>query len=289
MRGWLITHKDCLDGATAAIVGESSGLAPIFVEPDRVEAGLAEVPDQNPIYLADVSLRPEAWGRWRERIRFVLDHHQSARHMATEPNVLIDQSHSGGPLLYRYAVQQGWLAPTAAWDRLASTVERYDLWKPHHDAGQDMNRLFHQRGYNWYRDRFGAGWTPFTPDEADSLAGIVREEAAFVSQQVARAIRYQNELPFPIYAVVLEEEGPINIVSHHLLERGAGLVLSIKPENRLSVRSDKRVDAALLMERLFHGGGHPRAAGGRLPDLKTPSPTELLRQISAYLQAVQVP
>lgn len=283
MQGWLITHENCLDGATAALAGEAAGLKPIFVEPDRVEAGLEQVSDALPIYMADVSLKPESWRQWRSRITFVLDHHQSALHLAGDPKVLIDQSRSGGHLMYDFAVQQGWLGPSDAWERLSLLAERYDLWKPQHEFGQDLNRLFHKLGYEWYRSRFGAGWTPFTPQEGRLLAQLIRKETDFVREHLKTAIRYQKNLPFPIYGVELKEEGPVNVVSHTLIEAGAALVLTLKPEQKLSARSDTRVDAAQLMEALFHGGGHARAAGGRLAPGEEKDLPALLAEIGEHL------
>lgn len=283
MPGWLITHDNCLDGATAALVGEASGLTPIFVEPDRVEAGLEQVTGDHPIYLADVSLKPEAWARWKDRITYVLDHHQSALPLASEPNVLLDQSRSGALLMYDYAVQQGWVKPSPAWIRQCQTVARYDLWLPWHEAGQDLNRLFHAFGYDWYRQRFGQGWVPYTPEESERLSSLVREEVRFVADHLKTAVRYHEALDFPIYGVLLQEEGSINVVSHTLIEQGAALVLTLKPEKKLSARSDTRVDAAQLMEDLFHGGGHARAAGGRLQDDEPASMAEILEMAGQYL------
>ncbi|WP_338055112.1 DHHA1 domain-containing protein [Sulfobacillus harzensis] len=285
--GWLITHKNCLDGATAALAGEASGLTPIFVEPDRVEEGLSQVTDDRPVYLADVSLRPDSWAVWRLRISFVLDHHQSALHLLGQPNVRIDQAHSGGWLMYAFAVERGWLDASPAWERLCRHVERYDLWKPQHEFGQDLNRLFHALGYDWYRQRFANGYAPLTAHEGDKLAQLIREERAFVARHIRQAVRYQNQLPYPIFAVELDEEGPVNIVSHTLLEQGAALVLTIKPDQRLSARTDARIDAAQLMEHLFQGGGHPRASGGRLPADEPADAESLLRRIAEYLAVPQ--
>lgn len=283
MQGWLITHGNCLDGATAALVGQASGLTPIFVEPDRVEEAFELVTDNNPVYLADVSLKPDKWPSYQHRVSQLLDHHQSALPLQREPQVLIDQSRSGAHLMYDYAVDQGWVVPTPSWDRLCLAVERYDVWKPRHGLGQDLNRLFHHLGFDWYLSRFSQGLVPFTPDEGDLLARLIQEEHLFVQSHLKMAIRYDRGLPYPIYGVHLEDEGSVNVICHTLIEEGAALVLVLKPDNRLSVRSDVRVDAARLMEQLFHGGGHPRAAGGRLTAVQTAELDVLLGQVGHYL------
>lgn len=283
VNGWLVTHENCLDGATAAVVGLAAGLTPIFVKPDRVVEGLEQIHDAKPIYLADVSLKMDQWPGWRDRIAFLLDHHQSALPLNQFPQVLVDQSRSGAHLFYDYAVLQGWVLATPEWDRLCLAVERYDLWKPRHDFGQDLGRLFHARGFAWYQTRFHEGFTPFTREEGDLLAMLVRQEEEFVSQHLKSAIRFQDSLPFPLYGLKLNDEGPINVIAHRLLEEGAGLVLVLKDEGRLSARTDTRIDAARLMESLYHGGGHPRAAGGRLADAIHDDVAAILQEISQFL------
>jgi hypothetical protein len=286
MKGWLITHKNCLDGATAALIGEHCGLMPVFVEPDQAEQGLLTITDSQPIYFADVSLKLSAWQQWQHRITYILDHHQSALALNGQPRVQIDQSRSGAHLLYGYALAAMGMMPTSQWMRLCLAVERYDLWKPGHGEGEDLNRLFHHLGYDWYRRRFGSGFAPYTRSEADLLAQLVREEDELVRAQIAQAVPYQKDLPYPLYGLQLADEGPLNRVSHALIERGAGLVLIVKPDGRISVRTDNRVDAAALMEALFAGGGHARAAGGRLTSDHPTDLATLLESIEGYLRHV---
>jgi len=283
LRGWLITHANCLDGATAALVGEACGLSPIFVEPDRAHWGLEQVPDDAPVYLADVSLRRDRWTQWQHRITYVLDHHQSALVLKDYPNVLVDQSRCGGLLMYDYAIDQSWMSSTADFTRLCRAVARYDLWKPRHEWGQNLNRLFHRLGYDWYRQRFGAGFTPYTRDEGSLLAELIRHEARQLREQLRAVRRYDGGLPYSIYGVELDDESSVNVLSHTLIERGAALVLVLKADGRLSARSDARVDAATLMEALFDGGGHPRAAGGRLSPDSTHDVAALLEKTGRHL------
>ncbi|PSR20032.1 MAG: phosphoesterase [Sulfobacillus acidophilus] len=283
MKGWLITHKNCLDGATAALVAQQCGLTPVFVEPDQAEQALLAIADSNPIYFADVSLKRSSWRQWQNRITYILDHHQSALPLCGLPGVTIDQSRSGGHLMYDFAVLEMGMKPTASWNRLCLAVERYDLWKPGHGEGEDLNRLFHRLGYEWYARRFGSGFVPFTSAEADLLAQLVREEARLVRTHLANAVPYQKRLSYPLYALQLADEGLLNAISHTLIEQGAGLVLVVKPDGRVSVRTDNRVDAAALMEALFAGGGHARAAGGRLSSSHATDLLDLLQSIESYL------
>lgn len=277
-RGWLITHQNCLDGATAALIAMNCHLSPIFTEPDRVAQALAQIPDETPVYMADVSLPAAEWPECRPRVTHLLDHHQTARFLQNDPKATIDMSHSGAALMYHFAVVKGWLTASAAWDRLTRSVERYDLWQPQHGPGQDLNRLFRARGFEWYRSRFGQGWSPFTTEEAEHLAHIIFDETAFITHHVA-ASQLLTAGPFSLAGVFLEGDGPVNEVAHTLLERGVDLVLFLKPDGRLSARTRPPIDAAQLMEAHFGGGGHARAAGGRLAAGQVGSPEALITSL----------
>lgn len=284
-RGWVITHQNCLDGATAALVGMACGLVPIFTEPDRVVAALSQIPDDKPLYLADVSVPATEWPSLRTRITHVLDHHQTALPLQDDPKATIDLSHSGAALMYQFAVAKTWLSPSRQWDRLVTTVERYDLWQPDHGLGQDLNRLFRARGLEWYQAHFAEGWSPFTAEEADHLARIIYDEAEFIRRHVESAERLAAG-PLILTGALLDGEGPVNEVAHHLLERGADLVLFLKADGRLSARTRPTIDAAALMEKNFSGGGHARAAGGRLGPGMTASPATLRTVLEGIRQTL---
>lgn len=263
--GILITHADCLDGATAALVGLQAGLSPRFVEPDGAAPALAGLGGEGGlVYLADVSLRPDALIAWEARLGHILDHHLSALSLAGHPRVTIDLGRSGAHLMYDFAVAQGWIRPTPTWERLIGAVEDYDLWRPFHSAGQNLGRLFRDQGFEWYRSRFSAGWTPYTPAEASRLAEIVAGEREFLARQTSRQRRLR-EGGLTLVGILLESDGPTNELAHRLLEGGADLVVMVKPDGRISARSGPRVDVASLTAALWAGGGHRRAAGGRLP------------------------
>ncbi|MDA8193675.1 MAG: DHHA1 domain-containing protein [Thermaerobacter sp.] len=256
-------------------MGVASGLSPIFVEPDRVTQGLQAIADNRPVYLADVSLREPDWSVWRHRIAWLLDHHQSALSLLGKPRVTIDLSRSGCRLMYDYALEQGWLTASGRWLRLVTDVERYDLWHPDHSAGQNLHRLLHALGWDWFRQRFAQGWVPFDALEGDNLARIIRAERAFVTRHVEQSQRVTLPDGQVLAGVALDDEGSVNEICHTLLTAGANLVLIVKPDGRLSARSDASIDAAKLMETAFAGGGHARAAGGRLPNGLSPGPNAL--------------
>lgn len=291
MRGYLITHQDCLDGATAALVGLACDLQPHFVEPDRALVALSSLAAGDPalpIYLADVSLEAEVFSDWKARISAILDHHATALSLAGQDNVTVDLGRAGSHLFYDYAVASGWLTPSPAWDRLVGMVERYDLWQPRHEFGQDLERLFRHFGFSWYHQRFAHGWVPYQALEADQLALLIEQEAHFLRRNLAR-IHHVSTGSLDLAGLFMDEEGSVNEMSHRLLEKGYALVMAARPDGRLSVRTDHRIDASELMSALFKGGGHRRAAGGRRPQEISSSEDgidPLLARITHHLQRI---
>jgi hypothetical protein len=284
--GTLITHADCLDGATAALVGLKAGLVPHFVEPDRALGALQTLPAApRPFYLADVSIKAGDLPSVAPEIGHILDHHQSALPLASYPRVTIDLGRSGCHLMYDYAVAQGWIRATPAWDRLVLAVEDYDLWRPFHSAGQNLGRLFRALGFTWYQSRFGEGWTPYTAAEATRLAEIIAGERQFVARQLSRQRRLVRE-GLTLVGILLDAEGPTNEIAHHLIEGGADLVVMVRLDGRISARSGPRVDVARLAADRWAGGGHRRAAGGRLPSTVPHSDAGLLQLLDDALHAL---
>ncbi len=259
----LITHEHCLDGATCAVLGLAAGLEPAFVYPDRVEAYLDGMASDRPVILADVALPLAGYRKAQDRILAIVDHHQSSLPLQGEPRVHLDLSRCGSTGLYHFLVDTGRLTADARWDPLLRAVDDYDLWRPEHKDGEQLNRLFHDRGFAWYREKYRTGFEPLTAEERERLAVLEQEEALFVARQIERAVDFTAG-GHPCAVVVVDGEGAMNEVAHALLQGGRHAVLLIKPDGRISCRTTPEVDAAQLMEEGFAGGGHPRAAGGRI-------------------------
>jgi hypothetical protein len=260
----LVTHHNCLDGATCAVLGVAAGMEPAFVYPDGALAYLNGLPEDRRAVLADVSFPLDAYEQVQSRLIQVIDHHQSAWPLRDKPRVLLDLTHCASTLLYGWLTDTGRLQPDPHWLPLLKPVEDYDLWRPDHRVGHDLNRLFHDLGWEWFRDKYAHGFVPLTPSEESRLQELIQVEHAFVARNLARAERFQAGR-WHLAVVVLDGEGAVNEVAHSLLTQGLDGVIMIKPDGRLSSRTTDALDAARLMETGFHGGGHPRAAGGRLP------------------------
>lgn len=274
IHGRLITHNRCLDGATAALIGETAGLLPVFVEPDGVVQALAAESYSGPTYLADVSVPESAWDVYGPQLTWVLDHHETALPLARFPRTTIDMDRCGCHLLYDFAVEHGWIVDTPEWKRLVQEVEAYDLWKPTRQVGQDIKRLFYEFGYGWYRQAFATGWRPWTDEEASTLARLIEEERVWVKQHV-EAAEWRRCGPWNLAGAVLESEGALNEVAHQLINDGAHVVLLVKFDGTFSARSVDPINVARLMADRFGGGGHAHAAGARIPAGMEPS-TEAL-------------
>jgi hypothetical protein len=260
----LVTHDHCLDGAACGVLGQAAGFEVAFVYPDGAAAYLADLDPNRPVVLADVSFARPVYDREEHRLVALLDHHQSALTLSGLPRVHLDLNKCGSTLLYAWLTDTGRLAASRAWDQLLQPIEDYDLWRADHRLGERLNRLFHALGWDWFQSKYAAGWTPLTDQEEQQLTALEEAERAFVARQVQAARRFQAG-PFHLAVVSLDEEGAVNEVAHALIADGHDAVFIVKPDGRLSCRSTDAVDAARLMEEGFAGGGHRRAAGGRLP------------------------
>ncbi len=245
------------------MLGLAAGLEPAFVYPDRVEAYLDGMDADRPVILADVALPLSRYQREEARIVAIVDHHQSSLPLQGQLRVHLDLSRCGSTALYQFLVETGRLEASSRWDPLLQAVDDYDLWRPDHRDGEQLNRLFHDRGFTWYREKFAHGFEPLTAEDRERLAALEREEALFVARQIEHAVDFTAG-GHPCAVVVVDGEGAMNEVAHALLLGGRHAVLLIKPDGRISCRTTTEVDAARLMEEGFAGGGHPRAAGGRI-------------------------
>lgn len=261
----LVTHYNCLDGATCGVLGVAAGMVPAFVYPDGALAYLKALAPEIPVVLADVSFPRTAYDTEAPRLVQLIDHHQTALPLRGLPRVRIEMEHCGSTLLYRWLTETGYLTRDRAWEPLLAAVDDYDLWRPEHKVGQDLNRLFHDLGWEWYRDKYLKGWAELTEEETDRLRLLVTEEEAFVHRHLSERTETFQAGSHPMALVILDGEGAVNEIAHQLLEEGAHGVVMLKLDGRLSIRSTPALDAARLMEEGFSGGGHPRAAGGRLP------------------------
>lgn len=280
----LVTHDHCLDGATCGVLGLASGMDPDFVYPDGAEAYLRALPDDEPVVLADISFPVNVYPSQAHRLVALIDHHQSALPLQGLAGVHLSMDDCASTLLYRWLLETGRLSPDDAWLPLLKAVNAYDLWLSEHQAGQNLNRLFHDLGWEWFRDKFAHGWVDLTADEHERLARLMAEEQTFVRHHVEKARHFQAAGHL-LALVTLEAEGAVNEVAQTLLLGGVDGVIMIKPDGRISCRTTTVLDAAKLMEAGFEGGGHPRAAGGRLPSSVSGSPQaadwviERLRQV----------
>jgi len=259
----LITHERCLDGAACAVVGMAAGFDVAFVYPDRVQDYLDGLAADRPVVLADVALPKAGYEKEKHRVIAIVDHHQSTLPLQGEAGVHLDLAHAGSMGLYRWLVDTGRLLADDRWMPLLRAVEDYDLWRPERREGERLNRLFHDKGFSWFREKYRAGFQPLTAEEEARLKVLEAEEARFVARQLERAVDFTAG-GHPCTVVFVDGEGALNEVAHALLAGGRDAAFLIKPDGRISCRTTSAVDAAWLMEEGFSGGGHPRAAGGRI-------------------------
>jgi oligoribonuclease NrnB/cAMP/cGMP phosphodiesterase (DHH superfamily) len=280
----LVTHDGCLDGATAALVWTLAfpGAPVAYCEPSAVaQAAKDAVAQARPqeLWLVDVSAPGEVLDSLGIPVR-VLDHHESARHLAGRPGVTWDVGRCGSYLLWeelrRSAPALDAYAPLLTW------VDDYDRWLKQTPVAGQLATLFSLLGRPWYLLRFSKPPDPEAPFSAEEQAIL-----AHAAERGERRLRRGQE-----HAVTLTDpegrrvraafaDGDTSQLGHLLAEpEGVAYALLYNPATQAaSLRGVGRVNLAHLAERLG-GGGHPNAAGFTPPD-----PATLTRQfLSALLE-----
>ncbi len=272
----IIYHKDCTDGFSAAWVAwKKFGTRAAYyaVYPRLLPAAPLHDAD---IYFLDTSIEASAIQRLVRAGNHVtiIDHHASSKeNVLAAPEHVFDTTHSGAVLAWRY------FFPHDAAPRFLLHVEDVDLWK---------FRMPHTREIISYANTLPYDfriWTALIKDVSDvhKRTGIVQKgaavtayERALVRRALARAdvVRFAGRTSLMVNASVLTSE-----VGHAMTLALPPVGIIWKREgdlNIISLRSDGTVDVSLLAQ-TYGGGGHPAAAGFRMPADK-PFPWKILKK-----------
>ena len=259
----ILYHSDCTDGFGGAWAawkkfGSRAEYIPIkhqMPPPDGLTG--------KTIYLIDIVYPPEVMQVLTQENRVVvIDHHKTAKEsVAVAHDSLYDLSHSGAVLAWQY-FHGGKRVP-----RLLLHVEDGDLWRFALPGTQEIlasidpfpknfsvwNKLEREIGTALGRARHKARGKVILEYEESQMQDIVRtaEKGRFHGHHVM--IVNTPFLESKIGHALLSKEFPVAIV----WRRVSGLI-------RVSLRSLPSVDVSELAA-LHDGGGHPRAAGFRMP------------------------
>lgn len=247
-------HANCMDGACAAYILDGEARPARYHDPVPDDSEVAE----RHVVVVDLSFSEEVLDRWYGVCAslLVLDHHDSAKWLASKPYALFDQDRSGTGIAWDVVFGAG----SRPW--WVQAVEDHDLWRPERDMALDafvysfepvpdvVERLPARK--NEARDagealiRQRQGYVDRIAKNAKAVSllgydGVLIVQSAVLKDEVGNALASRDGVPF---AVVWYEDA-------------SGMA-------RLSFRGCDRVrvnDVAALLG----GGGHPNAAGAVVP------------------------
>ena len=282
----VVSHANCLDGVGAAIVtlrtlgADQVGVA--YVQPGDMAEVLqfytAFAGKGRRLLVADLSLQPEQFdaivaacrrlgkGGWLVEWR---DHHHKQwegvdltrlRRELVVLQVNTDASESGASL------QQQALAPNDPFlRRLAETVRDRDLWWNKTPDSETLEFALSDLGTHDFVTHF-----LLAPADGPVVDKVIAEAAqrerdgqkASLDRLLAGS-RYFGEGPTRVGVVY----GwlPKNTGLHELLsDHGCRIAVNVRPNGKVSLRSQKGADVCHMVARTISGGGHPNASGGDL-------------------------
>lgn len=259
----VLYHSDCPDGFGGAWaawrkLGKRAQYLPIKHQAPP-PAGLRG----KTIYLIDIVYPPEVMAQLKRKNRLVvIDHHKSARESAAIAHeARYDLSHSGATLAWQH-FHPGKRAP-----RLLLHVEDMDLWKFALPGTREIMASAESVPRNFRT------WSKLER-EVGAVAGRAKHRArgkvilAYQKTLIDQIARSAEEGAFEGHRAriantpVLDSE-----VAHALLSREFPVAIIWRRTSgriRVSLRSLPAVDVSVLAER-YGGGGHPQAAGFKLP------------------------
>jgi hypothetical protein len=284
----LITHDNCLDGATAALLwGKAFPEAPVrYTEPSTVGAAVRAALDElkpQSVWLVDLSLPVEELDALPVPVR-VVDHHETARPLAGRPGVIWSLDRCGAYLLWQELLAQG--HPLEGYRSLVTWVDDRDRWLRQDPIADRLAALFGALGRPWYLQRFRQppeGTPPFTAEEEAILQHLSERAERRRRRALEHAVRFTDDAGRQVAGSFAD--GDTSELGNLLAsQEGVDYALIYNPSTQAaSLRGTGKVNLAELAERLG-GGGHANAAGFVPPDpaaLTRDLLVSLLRQAAA--------
>ena len=266
----VLYHSNCADGFAAAWA-MSKALPNARFHAMQYGDDLPGLEEFERIYIVDFSLLRATLSALHQAKGIanvtLIDHHQTAfNELAGMPNCYIDLSHSGAILAWQHCF------PDKKPPRLLEYVEDRDLWK---------FELFKSRAVNayiasWAQDATFDRWDVLEHEisRAELFDNVVRSGEAIMRTQdihvsaicsTAQSIIVDGHAVPAVHSPILQSE-----ISEYLLtqypEANFAVIHSDDGQNqRFSLRSRKDGHNVAHTCEHFGGGGHPTAAGFKMP------------------------
>jgi oligoribonuclease NrnB/cAMP/cGMP phosphodiesterase (DHH superfamily) len=257
----VVYHADCPDGFTAAWAAWLKHPDATFVAAHHGD----KPPDVNgqEVVVADFSYDLETVRRLTKEAKgfTLLDHHQTALPLRSEPGCLIDQSRSGAAITWEH-FHQGEPGGVPA---LVAYVQDRDLWRHELPHTHEVSAYIASLSYGFEE------WSAAAKALDEDLAGVVAQGGAIlrytkkaVERMAGRA--YKVDFPTPRGPVRVPAVNTAENVSDVLNELAAGqpFAVAYAYKDRMwkcSLRSAADGEDVAVIAEQFGGGGHKHAAG----------------------------
>lgn len=279
----LLTHFNCMDGATCAILfmaaaGEFRNI--IFSGPshERTDLILENLLLDGParIWLADISISEEMASllsgmKFKRYIR-IFDHHKSAIPLNSFPFAEIDENNErcGSKIFFDFLKKSG-CEDIDEFEYLVSLADDRDRWVNANPESLKMSELFHAIGQKSFIGRMlldppVAGKDNFREEEKYLLEIEQRnKEDAIKYLKRTVQIRQQNgrKIGFSICDPKYASDAGNALLADLSLD---GIVLVSANSISLRASKDSSLDVSELAKR-YGGGGHAKAAGCSVKDV----------------------
>lgn len=278
----VVTHGRCLDGVGSYIIhalATDHHPPVLYTHPNEVPGLLRWIGrhrgngrtlsindlsfDKNEVAALEEALRKTKENGWRIVWR---DHHHTQWEGVDTARITKHLDHF---MLDREAkecgtslAQQDLLPDDPLAKELADIVRDRDLWHNQDPRSERYEFALRHLGTDEFVESFLA-----TRDvEAPWLKAAAEAERTATDEEVETAVLTAELFGDHGEVGVIYGEVPKNVTLHELRRRrGTRLEINLKPDGVFSVRSAKGTDVAHLLGQAYHGGGHPNAAGGKVP------------------------
>jgi uncharacterized protein len=275
----LVTHKDCPDGSTCAMLFVAAGgkrenivfTNPGHEETDEVAYDLFET-WAGPILFADVSVSEDCAKKLDNRFDIVLlDHHKSAEPLKYFSFALVDMTRCGCRLVYEWLILNQLGNVASKYKDLVMLVDDRDRWVNKLEDSKDISHGLHTiYGQEQFINRFLKNPIPaLTPEERFCLDLDRAKEKAFVEKKKRQVVVYDKvhgngtiRVGFVMAGGPYRSELGNAIVSDPVLDVDVAVMVS---GDSISMRSRKNGADVALIGAVNGGGGHAAAAGCSVP------------------------
>ena len=258
-------HSNCSDGFGAAWAfyqkyGHSAKYIPVSYNNYRDILNYSELKDSS-VYILDFHFDIDVMDELDSICSSVMliDHHKSAEEkLKGRPNCLIDKTHSGCYLAWKFLFGEHSVAP------ILKYIEDRDLWKWEFDESKFVLNILDSYPYDFEL------WNKFNKklscEEKDSILNSGIDIQRYKESQIKKISKFSEHHKIGGYNLYIINTSILqsDICNYILQSKQSDIVIAYFKENNIykcSLRVAREDIDASLIAKNFGGGGHAKASG----------------------------